>query len=560
MFAEATSPAGALVSFSVPATPAGAGAVTCRANGQVIASPAQFPLGTTAVECTRADRKGRAQKVSFPVIVRDTSAPVLALPADISLTTASPAGVAVTFTATASDLVSGAVDTVCVPPSGSQFRIGTTTVVCSARDARGNRSTGSFRVVLTLRSADSTPPVVTVPRGVTVEATSAAGAPATFAASALDAVDGARPTTCAPASGSLFPLGDTVVVCSASDSAGNLGTASFTVHVVDNTAPVVTAPVAPAPVEASGPDGAVVGFGAATATDAVSSGLTVVCTPVAGSTFPVGTTTVGCTATDAAGNNGSATFPVVVRDTTAPTFFPVADVVVEATGPAGAPATVSIPLASDLVTANVPVLCSTPGSFASLPLGFPVGPTEIDCTATDAAGNTATTAFHVVVLDTTPPKGAAHGDLTAEATSPAGAAVTYAAPAASDLVDGTLLPACVPVSGSTFVVGDTTVTCTATDAHGNAAAGSFRVTVADTTPPSVATRADVSAEATGPAGAAVTYAAPAATDLVDGAISAVCVPASGLTFALGDATVTCTATDAHGNSACSRISASLGAL
>ncbi|HKI91384.1 MAG TPA: HYR domain-containing protein, partial [Gaiellaceae bacterium] len=81
-------------------------------------------------------------------------------------------------------------------------------------------------------------------------------------------------------------------------------------------------------------------------------------------------------------------------------------------------------------------------------------------------------------VDTTPPalSGLPAG-LTADATGPDGAAVSYAAPTATDLVDGSVPVDCSPASGSTFAIGDTTVTCTATDAHGNAASAAFSVHV-----------------------------------------------------------------------------------
>jgi CSLREA domain-containing protein len=62
------------------------------------------------------------------------------------------------------------------------------------------------------------------------------------------------------------------------------------------------------------------------------------------------------------------------------------------------------------------------------------------------------------------------------ATSPAGAVVTYAA-SATDAVDPSPGVVCEPVSGSTFRIGATAVACTATDASGNSATGSFTVTV-----------------------------------------------------------------------------------
>jgi len=81
-------------------------------------------------------------------------------------------------------------------------------------------------------AADTTPPVVTVPASLLLEATSAAGAVGTFQASANDDVDGPLPVTCNPASGSTFPLGTTTVTCTATDAAGNSGSASFIVTVL----------------------------------------------------------------------------------------------------------------------------------------------------------------------------------------------------------------------------------------------------------------------------------------------------------------------------------------
>jgi hypothetical protein len=100
----------------------------------------------------------------------------------------------------------------------------------------------------------------------------------------------------------------------------------------------------------------------------------------------------------------------------------------------------------------------------------------VSCSATDAAGNTATGSFNVTVQDTTPPTLTLPSDITAEATGPSGAAVIYSA-SASDLVDGSVAVNCSPASGSTFAPGTTTVNCSATDAAGNTANGTFKVIV-----------------------------------------------------------------------------------
>ena len=82
---------------------------------------------------------------------------------------------------------------------------------------------------------------------------------------------------------------------------------------------------------------------------------------------------------------------------------------------------------------------------------------------------------------------------------------------------------CSPPSGSGFPVGQTTVTCSATDHSNNTGQASFTVTVHDVTAPQLTVPADQTVGATSPAGAVVSYSAQA-TDNVDGAIMPVCAP------------------------------------
>ena len=67
-------------------------------------------------------------------------------------------------------------------------------------------------------------------------------------------------------------------------------------------------------------------------------------------------------------------------------------------------------------------------------------------------------------------------------TSASGAIVQYNVTAVDDF-DGPVAADSSPPSGSTFPLGNTTVTCTATDQAGNTANAEFVVTVQDTTPP-----------------------------------------------------------------------------
>ena len=220
------------------------------------------------------------------------------------------------------------------------------------------------------------------------------------------------------------------------------------------------------------------------------------------------------------------------------------DVTQEATGPSGAVVAYASPAATDVEDGSVPVSCSP----ASGEL-FALGDSSVTCTAIDSGGAQAQTSFAVHVVDTTPPAVSPLSDVIVEATSAAGATATFATPSAADLVDGSVDVTCVPASGSFFVIGDTLVTCTATDAAGNAGQSGFAVRVQDTTPPSMASPDDVVVPAASPAGAVVSYAAPVASDIVDGTVPVTCAPASGSLFSVGETTVTCTAADAAGNTA-----------
>ena len=121
-----------------------------------------------------------------------------------------------------------------------------------AGDANHGGSSGSA----TFAIVDVTAPVVTVPADMTVPGV-VGGTPVTFTASAVDDVDGAIAPSCAPASGSLFATGDTLVSCTATDRADNPGSASFTVHVltpiVPNPVPRVSA-LTPVSAATGGPD------------------------------------------------------------------------------------------------------------------------------------------------------------------------------------------------------------------------------------------------------------------------------------------------------------------
>ena len=113
--------------------------------------------------------------------------------------------------------------------------------------------------------------------------------------------------TTTPPSGSFFPIGTNVVTCTAIDAQGNAATCSFTIAVVRTAAPVIV----------RCPPNQIIytcGSNALAYYQAGASGNTgpVICSPPSGSTFPLGTNVVTCTATNAC-MSAFCQFLVIVR-------------------------------------------------------------------------------------------------------------------------------------------------------------------------------------------------------------------------------------------------------
>lgn len=461
---EATSSAGAEASWAGP-TASDNVALASPASCDV-ASPHTFDLGVHTVNCSATDVAGNTTTGSFTITVTDTTGPSVTAPSDVTEEATSAAGASVTYgAASANDTHDGPLMVTCTPASGSTFAVSNTTVTCSATDSSGNTGSATFQVHV----VDTRPPVVDVPDDMTVEATSPAGAPATFSVSATDIVDGNTAVTCDHDSGDTFDFGTTTVTCSSTDAHDNTGTSSFTVTVQDTTPPALGSH-GDVVAEATGPAGATVTYTKPGATDAASTTVTVGCIPESGTTFPLGSTPVNCTATDEHGNMSESHFDVIVHDTTPPTVTVPDDQTVEATGPSGAVVDFTAS-ASDLVDGSTTVSCS-PASHTV----FALGTTTVTCSSTDAAGNTDSDSFDVIVQDTTAPTLHLPADKSVLATSATGAVVSYTA-TADDLVDQDVSVDCAPPSGSAFPAGTTVVNCTATDGAGNTAHGSFNVAV-----------------------------------------------------------------------------------
>jgi Bacterial Ig domain/HYR domain len=98
-----------------------------------------------------------------------------------------------------------------------------------------------------------------------------------------------------------------------SDGIASSAPATVTVSVQDATPPTLAPHADVTGVDATGPGGATVAYTNPTATDNIDPNPSVSCAPPSGSTFAIGTTTVGCTATDASGNSSQESFAVQVE-------------------------------------------------------------------------------------------------------------------------------------------------------------------------------------------------------------------------------------------------------
>jgi hypothetical protein len=312
--------------------------------------------------------------------------------------------------------------------------------------------------------SDTTAPVITITGSASVnheQGTTYSDEGAT----AQDAVDG---SVAVSTSGSVGAAAGTYTITySATDTAGNVSTATRTVIVADTIAPSITLNGAATLTHEQGTTYVDEG---ATATDSVDASVEVVTTGVVTSAI-AGTYTLSYTATDQAGNASSATRTVVVSDTTAP--------LVSLIGPATL-AHEQGTIYSDLGATAVDSVDGTINVVISGTVGGNAGSYVLTYSATDSAGNGASVSRTVIVSDSTLPTITLVGEATVNHEQ--GTIYTDAGASASDSVDGSVS---VTTSGTVDAnaAGTYTLTYTATDQAGNVSTATRTVVVVDTTAP-----------------------------------------------------------------------------
>ncbi|MBA4053163.1 MAG: hypothetical protein C0490_00470, partial [Marivirga sp.] len=165
--------------------------------------------------------------------------------------------------------------------------------------------------------------------------------------------------------GDNFPLGNTQVVYTATDSYGNSSTCSFTVTVKDITPPVITGCPANITASANSVCKAIVSWTPPSATDNCT--VTMISNHSPDEQFSLGVTPVTYTATDSKGNVSTCTFNVIVEDKINPVIAGCpSNVSVSANGSCQAVVTWTLPSVTDNCSA---ILTSTHNSGATFSFG-----------------------------------------------------------------------------------------------------------------------------------------------------------------------------------------------
>jgi hypothetical protein len=514
---EATGKTGNIIALGEPVVTDATGVSSINHNG-----PADYPFGSTMVTWTATDNYGNAVSKTQNVTIVDTTAPGISAPANIVFEATGATGNIIELGA---PKISDLVEVASVTNDASEsFQLGDTTVTWTVTDTSGNTNTATQHVSV----VDTTAPVILVPADVTQEATGKDGTLVSIGeAQVTDAIKVESVSSDAPES---FPLGETIVTWTATDSSGNTSTANQKVTITDTTAPNIVAP-ADITQEATSASENTISLESPVASDTVSD---VTITNDAPESFPLGETIVTWTATDAAGNTNTATQTITIVDTTKPTISAPADLTQEATSKLENTIQLETPSVSD----NVGIESITNDA----PELFPVGETVITWTATDSSGLVSTMQQKVSIVDTTKPDIRVF-DVTIEATSEDKNTVDFGSIKTNDLVEVTSVTNDAP---DHFKLGVTTVTWTTTDAAGNSATATQTITIVDTTKPTISAPADITQEATSASENTISLESPVASDTVSDVTITNDAPES---FPLGETIVTWTVSDSSGNSA-----------
>jgi hypothetical protein len=471
-----------------------------------------YPIGTTYVAWKAADESNNVSEGVQDIKVQDTTKPQLTIPEDITMEAPSRTIKLNIGKATATDIFP--VDITNNAPE--EFTVGRTEVKWRAVDENKNEETKSQYITIT----DQTPPVITIPKDIRVEAT---GDKTNIPINPPEVFDIFETTlTHNGPQDNLFPVGQTVITWVARDVNGNSASVKQSIYVEDTIKPVLTLPedikaeaTARRTPVALGTPSAIDIFPVTFTNDGLED-------------YPIGTTPVKWKATDTHGNSTEGIQYVTVEDTTKPVLHVPEDKRIEATAIL-TPVNIGQATATDIFTVQV-----SSNDLKSYPLGV----SEVKWNARDENNNEASGTQKINIVDTTAPVISVPPAVTMEATGQK-TPVELGEAEAADIFAVTITNNA-PKDG--FEVGTFDVIWTATDSNGNSSSGIQKVTVKDTTPPVLKVPNNITVEATA-VKTPVDIGQASATDLfkvriINNGIGA---------YPLGRTIVTWTAIDEHNN-------------
>ena len=347
--------------------------------------------------------------------------------------------------------------------------------------------------------------------------------------------------------------------------ATNVETRTF--NIIDTTNPTITAPVNITTTTNTACTATGVALGTPTTGDNCS--VASVTNNHPSTTYPLGSTTVIWTVTDAAGNSATANQTVTVTDNINPTI----------TAPVNITTTTNTACTATGVALGTPTTadnCSVASVTNNAPAAFPLGSTTVTWTVTDGSGRIATATQTVTVTDNMNPtiscpanisQNVGAGTCTANVVTPN---PTTADNCSVTKLTWTLIGATVASSAATginnigtrvFNLGTTTVTYTVSDAANNSVSCSFTVTITDNINPTITCPTNMTANTSASCTASVITPNPTTADncsvtKLTWALTGTTVASSAVTginnlgtriFNLGITTVTYRVEDAAGN-------------
>lgn len=380
------------------------------------------------------------------------------------------------------------------PTPGSTVS-GTTTVTITAEDENGVQNTCSFMVVV----EDDTDPEIdplSCPSDATVYLDNSCEYVISDYTGSLTVTDNCTPSgslsisQSPPAGSVIIGHGTTeTITLTVADANGNLSTCVFTLTSQDTLAPTISCPANITQTVDAGLPTAVVNFSIPTGIDNCAG---VVTTQIdgtglsAGSSFPVGVTTLEFVVTDLAGLTDTCSFTITVVDDSGPEVTCPDPVNVDAPiGFCDTETAISIPIPVATDNDGIASLINNYNNTNDASDIYPVGITIVTWTATDNSGNTATCEQTVIVNDVEDPSDLiCPNDTTIDATIGEcgidASLVILNLPTATDPCDSLIISNDAPAY---YDVGITTITWMVADSTGNSVSCTQDVTVLDVEDP-----------------------------------------------------------------------------